>query len=77
MRWTLRWRLQRERWSAEENANYERGFEREVEQALIDLKEAAALCELIDYSEHDELPTTYTGLRHFVEWAKGQLAKRL
>ena len=76
MRWTLRWRLQRDGWSSCENADYERGCEEEVRQALIDLEKAHALCVLMNYSADDELPTTYTGLHHFVEWAHARLAKR-
>ena len=75
MRWTLRWRLQRDRWTSTQNAEYERGYEDEVQQAIIDLREAYALALQLEYHWDDLLPTTWTELHDFVRWARNEVRK--
>ena len=76
MRWTLLWRLQRDHWSSSKNAEYERGYEEEVQQAMRDLEEAYALALLLKYPWDEKMPTTYTELYSFVEWARAKVSTR-
>ena len=76
MRWTLLWRLQRDHWSSSKNAEYERGCEEEVQQAIRDLEEAYALALLLKYPCDAKMPTTYTELYAFVEWARAKVSTR-